>query len=77
MACGLPVVSSNASSLPEVGGDAVLYFDPHDVDAMADAIHCALSDESLRADLRVRGIEQAKKFSWDKAARELQSYLTV
>jgi glycosyltransferase involved in cell wall biosynthesis len=77
MACGLPVVSSNASSLPEVGGDAVLYFDPHDVDAMAATIQRALTNESLRSDLRVRGIEQAKKFSWDKAARELQSYLTM
>ena len=77
MACGLPVVSSNASSLPEVGGDAVLYFDPRDVDAMVDAIRRALSDESLRANLRVRGIAQAKKFSWDKSARELQSYLTM
>ncbi len=76
MACGAPVVSSNASSLPEVGGDAVLYFDPRDVDAMAETIRRALSDESLRNDLRARGIAQAKKFSWEKAARELLQYLT-
>lgn len=76
MACGVPVVSSNASSLPEVGGDAVLYFDPHNTDAMAEAIHRALTDESLREQLRTRGIEQAKKFSWEKAARELMHYLT-
>ena len=75
MACGAPVVSSNASSLPEVGGDAVLYFDPLDVDAMAEAMRRALADESLRNDLRARGIEQAKKFSWEKAARELMQYL--
>ena len=75
MACGLPVVSSNASSLPEVGGDAVLYFDPRDVDAMMAAIQRALTDESLRADLRAKGLIQAKKFSWEKAARELKNYL--
>lgn len=75
MACGAPVVSSNASSLPEVGGDAVLYFDPRDVDAMAETICRALNDESLRNDLRARGIAQAKKFSWEKAAGELKEYL--
>jgi glycosyltransferase involved in cell wall biosynthesis len=77
MACGAPVVSSNASSLPEVGGDAVRYFDPRDVDAMAETMRSALSDKALRNDLRTRGIAQAKKFSWDMAARELRDYLTV
>ena len=76
LACGVPIVSSNASSLPEVGGDAVLYFDPRHVDAMADAMQRAVSDESLRAQMRAKGFEQAKKFSWDKAARELLQYLT-
>ncbi|MBI5303473.1 MAG: glycosyltransferase family 4 protein [Chloroflexi bacterium] len=76
MACGAPVVCSHASSLPEVAGNAALYFDPHDVDAMANAMQRALTDESLRDDLRARGFAQAKKFSWDKAARELQTYLT-
>ncbi len=75
MACGTPVVTSNASSLPEVAGDAALYFDPHNVDEMADAVHRALIDDSLRADLRAKGLAQAKKFSWDKAARELQGHL--
>ena len=75
MSCGVPIVSSNASSLPEVGGDAVIYFDPRNVDAMADAMQRVLSDESLRKDLRARGIEQAKRFSWDKAARKLLEHL--
>jgi glycosyltransferase involved in cell wall biosynthesis len=74
MACGVPIVSSNASSLPEVGGDAVLYFDPRNVDAMVDAMQRALSDESLRAQMRAKGFEQVKQFSWDKAARELMHY---
>lgn len=76
MACGTPVVTSNASSLPEVAGDAALYFDPRDVDAMAAQIHLALSDSALRADLRAKGLAQAKKFSWDKSAKELLGYLT-
>ncbi len=75
MACGAPVVSSNASSLPEVAGDAALYFDPREVDALTDALRRALADDALRADLRARGFAQAKKFSWEKAAAELQQYL--
>jgi glycosyltransferase involved in cell wall biosynthesis len=75
MACGVPVVCSNASSLPEVAGDAALYFDPRDVDAMADALHRALTDDALRADLRACGFVQIKQFSWEKAARELMQYL--
>ena len=76
MACGVPVVSSNASSLPEVAGDAALYFEPRDVDGMADSLRRALSDESLRNDLRAKGLAQVRKFSWEKAAGELFEYLT-
>ncbi len=75
MACGAPVVCSNASSLPEVAGDAALYFDPRDIDAMADAIQRALADEALRADMRAKGFAQVKQFMWEKAARELRQYL--
>jgi glycosyltransferase involved in cell wall biosynthesis len=76
MACGAPVVTSNASSLPEVAADAALYFDPRDVEGMAAQICRVLSDEGLRADLRARGFAQARKFSWDMAARELLECLT-
>ncbi len=76
MACGTPVVSSDASSLPEVGGQAVLYFDPRDVDGMAEAMRRALADETLRAELRARGLVQARQFSWDRAAGELREHLT-
>ena len=75
MVCGTPVVCSNASSLPEVAGDAALYFDPRDVDAIADAMRRALTDDVLRADLRARGFTQVKQFTWEKAARELLGYL--
>jgi glycosyltransferase involved in cell wall biosynthesis len=76
MACGVPVVSSNASSLPEVAGDAALYFDPRDVDAMARSVRGALADESLRRDLRERGLQQVRQFSWERAAGELLEHLT-
>ena len=76
LACGAPVVSSNASSLPEVAGDAALYFEPRDIDAMADAMRRALADDGRRADLRARGFAQARKFSWEKAAKELLECLT-
>jgi glycosyltransferase involved in cell wall biosynthesis len=70
MACGIPVVSSSSSSLPEIGGDAAVYFDPYDVEAMASAIRAVWTDAELRADLQERGLVQAARFSWDRAARE-------
>lgn len=71
MASGVPVVCSNASSLPEVAGSAALYFNPLDVRAMQDAIERALDDESMRKDLRQKGLDQVQQFSWDRAAQEL------
>jgi glycosyltransferase involved in cell wall biosynthesis len=72
---GTPVACSNASSLPEVAGDAALYFDPLDVDAIASAIDRLLSDSELRVRLSHAGLEQARKFSWEKTAeRTLASY---
>ena len=68
MGCGLPVVTSNISSLPEVAGDAALLADPHDPDAIARAMVRISSDEKLRSDLTRKGYEQIKKFSWRKSA---------
>jgi glycosyltransferase involved in cell wall biosynthesis len=70
MACGTPVVTSNASSLPEVVGDAALTVDPYDVDGLAAAIKHALTDEDLRVELRRRGVARAAQFTWQRAARE-------
>jgi glycosyltransferase involved in cell wall biosynthesis len=70
MACGTPVVCSSASSLPELGGKAARYFDPYDVDAMAAAIHSVWTRGSLREEMREQGLEQAAKFSWERAAEE-------
>lgn len=65
-----PVVSSNATCLPEVYGDAAHYFDPLDVTDMARAIDEVLSDKSLREDLVSKGKVQYKKYSWKKMAQE-------
>jgi len=70
MACGCPVISSNASSLPEATGDAALLADPSDVDAFAKHLEQVLSDGTLRQELRERGLAQAAKFTWDRTARE-------
>ena len=70
MACGTPVVASDRTSLPEVLGDAALLVNPEDTDALAAAITRALDDETLRAELRRKGLERAKAFTWQRAARE-------
>jgi glycosyltransferase involved in cell wall biosynthesis len=70
MACGTPVVSSNASSLPELGGMAARYFDPYDVEAMAEAIRAVWIDADLRAEMSRQGLAQAAGFSWERAAEE-------
>ncbi len=70
MACGAPVVSSQASSLPEIGGEAARYFDPLDIDDMTTTLRQVLADEELRAEMRAAGLEQAAKFSWERAAQE-------
>ncbi len=70
MACGAPVLCANASSLPEVVGDAALLVDPTSVDAIREGLRRLLSDSDLRADLRTRGIQRAAQFSWERAAQE-------
>ncbi len=75
MARGVPVACSNASSLPEVAGDAALLFDPHDEAAIGEAISRVLADETLRERLRALGTAQAKRFTWERTARlTLASY---
>jgi glycosyltransferase involved in cell wall biosynthesis len=67
---GLPVACSNASSLPEVAGDAARYFDPFDVMDMRRAIAEVLADDSLRSRLAAAGRSRALLFSWERAAAE-------
>ena len=70
MASGTPVITSNCSSLPEVGGDAAILIDPYDVDAIAEAMQQVLLNPTLAASLRVKGLAHAKKFSWERTAQE-------
>jgi len=75
MACGTPVVTSDVSSLPEITGDAALLIDPNDERALANALIEVLNNDPLRAELREKGIAQAKKFTWrDAAEKTLRLY---
>jgi len=78
MACGVPVVVSNTSSLPEVVGDAGIAVEPGDVAAVAAAILKILTNTEFATELRERGIRRSTAFSWDRCAREtLQVYCEV
>ncbi|MDD5071614.1 MAG: glycosyltransferase family 1 protein [Patescibacteria group bacterium] len=70
MACGCPVISSDKSSLPEVLGQAAIYFNPEDEKEMVRKVEEVIEDKNLREDLVKRGYEQVKKYSWEKCARE-------
>jgi glycosyltransferase involved in cell wall biosynthesis len=73
MACGTPVIGSNVSSLPEVIGDVGLQVDPRDVDAIANGLTTMLTSPELGARSIAAGIDRARTFTWEKAARELLS----
>jgi glycosyltransferase involved in cell wall biosynthesis len=75
MSLGCPVVASNAASIPEVCGDAVVYFDPSSAADMATAIARVVDDAGLRADLRQRGAQRFAAFTWDAAALLLLQHL--
>ena len=78
MACLTPVVTSNVSSPAEVAGDAALQAVPFDVGALAAALRRADEDEALRAELKARGEERVRAFSWERAARQtLEVYRAV
>lgn len=70
MGYGAPVISSDATCLPEVYGDAALYFDPTDIDDMANSIRTVLTDESLRQELINKGRKQLTKYSWQRMAEQ-------
>jgi len=71
MACGTPVLASTAGSLPEVVGEAGLYFDPTDVAGMAATLRTLVDDPALRAELAARALRRAGRFTWSAAARAM------
>lgn len=78
MYAGCPVVSSNASCLPETGGDAALYFDPNSTDALVTQLTKILTDETLRQSLIQKGLQHVNDFSWEKMVDETHAiYMQV
>ncbi|MGB9876072.1 MAG: glycosyltransferase, partial [bacterium] len=70
LACGTPVVASSTSSLPEVGGDVVMYVDPQSPEDIAEKIHALLNEKNWE-ERKNRGVLRAREFSWKKAAMEI------
>lgn len=78
MTCGAPVVCSNAGSLPEVGGEAVVYFDPNNLSQLSAILLDILGNKSLQDKLSQLGLKQAEKFSWEEVAKKtLKVYSNV
>jgi glycosyltransferase involved in cell wall biosynthesis len=70
MTLGIPVVCSNAASLPEVANDAAVFFDPFSIEDMAKSIVSVANDPQLRTNLQQKGFNNVKRFSWEKTAEE-------
>lgn len=77
MACGTPVIVSNAGALQEAVGDAALQVSPTDEEAIAHALLRILDDDDLQEQLRIRGFHQAKKFAWSKSAQQTLSIFST
>lgn len=69
MKCGTPVIVGNRTSVPEVVGDAAVLFDPFNIGDIASTIRKVISNDALRATLKIRGLERAKLFDWQQTAR--------
>jgi len=75
MKCGCPVITANNSSLPEVAGDASILIDPKDTSALAEAMKAIAVDKELRQKLVAKGLERAKRFSWEDAGKKTAEVL--
>lgn len=75
LACGAPVACSNSAAMPEVAGEAALYFDPANPEEMKDALRRLLESDSLRAELSAKALRQATRYSWDRAAADTLAVL--
>lgn len=75
MACGTPLVASNAPSIPEIAGDAAVYFDPYDVEDMAGKIMKVLKNKELRRALIREGLGRVKRYDWNVSAKKLLGVL--
>ena len=77
MTFGCPVISSDIPALREVDGDAVLYADPFNIHDMTEKMNRMLQDENLRTELRIKGLEQVKKYSWEKSAKKVMEIIKL
>jgi glycosyltransferase involved in cell wall biosynthesis len=78
MASGVPVVTSNTASMPEVAGDAAILVEPRDPRAIAEAMAQVLAEDKLRDTLTRKGIERARRFTWGAVAQKtLELYTTL
>ena len=77
MACGTPVLCSDAASLLEVAGDAALTFPATETDGLVQALHTLFADEELRRELVQRGLKRARRFTWERTARETVQVYTA
>jgi len=75
MACGIPVLTSRICSIPEVVGDAAILVNPVDVASIAEGIRRLVEDRGLREEMRRKGLERARQFSWDETARRTWAIL--
>ena len=75
MRCGVPILSGNRTSLPEVAGEAAIYCDPYEVEEIKTGLIRLTEDESLRNKLADKGLVRAKEFSWDKTANKVAEVL--
>lgn len=75
MACGCPVVCSNTSSMPEVCGDAALYFNPESIEDIANSLRKISLSESLRQTMINKGLKQVESFSWEKSASQVKAII--
>jgi glycosyltransferase involved in cell wall biosynthesis len=69
MSCGVPVITSNISSLPEVAGDAAILVDPNNTFEIADAMSQLYYNKTIRDTMILKGLKRAAMFSWDKTAQ--------
>jgi len=70
MKSGVPVITSNKSSMPEVGGEACLYIDPNSVEDLYNQLVEIIMNKNLQKELSIKGIEQSKKFTWKNCAEK-------
>jgi glycosyltransferase involved in cell wall biosynthesis len=75
MSCGTPVIASRRAGLVEAGGEAALYFDPLNAEAIASALRQVIEDSDLRREMRTNGLEHARNFTWERAASQLREVM--